>query len=60
MKPTRVTRKGQVTIPKNIRDFLEIETGDKVIFEIRGETVIIIPVKKTIFDFRGKVVGKKV
>lgn len=54
MKPTRVTRKGQVTIPKNIRDFLEIEAGDKVIFEIRGEDVIIIPVKKTIFDFRGK------
>ncbi|TES93098.1 MAG: AbrB/MazE/SpoVT family DNA-binding domain-containing protein, partial [Candidatus Cloacimonadota bacterium] len=50
MKPTRVTRKGQVTIPKDIRDFLEIETGDKVIFEIRGEDVIIIPVKKTIFD----------
>ena len=54
MKPARLTKKGQVTIPKAIRDFLEIETGDKVLFEIRGKDVVLIPIKKTIFDFRAE------
>lgn len=54
MKPARLTRKGQVTIPKAIRDFLELETGDKVLFEIRGKDVILVPIKKTIFDFRSE------
>ncbi len=54
MRPCRLTRKGQVTLPKKIRDFLEIESGDKVLFEIRGKDVLVIPIKKTIFDFRGK------
>jgi len=59
MKPVRLTVKGQVTIPKTIRDFLEIKPGDKVIFEIRGEDVVMMAVKKTIFDFRGKGSDKK-
>ena len=59
MKPTRLTKKGQVTIPKQIRDFLEIEEGDKVLFEIRGKDVYLVPIKKTIFDFRGKVKKKE-
>ena len=54
MKPARLTKKGQVTIPKAIRDYLEIETGDKVLFEIRGKDVVLIPIKKTIFDFRSE------
>lgn len=59
MKPTRLTKKGQVTIPKQVRDFLEIEEGDKVLFEIRGKDVYLVPIKKTIFDFRGKVMEKE-
>ncbi len=53
MKPARLTVKGQVTIPKRIRDFLEIKPGDKVTFEIRGENVIMNAIRKNIFDFRG-------
>jgi AbrB family looped-hinge helix DNA binding protein len=54
MKPARLTRKGQITIPKPIRDFLEIESGDKVLFEIRGKDVVLVPIKKSIFDFRSE------
>ncbi len=32
---TDVTRKGQTTIPKEIRDYLGIKEGDKVIWAIR-------------------------
>lgn len=54
MKPAKLTSKCQVTIPKNIRDFLEIDAGDKVLFEIRGKDVVLVPIKRTIFDFRSE------
>ena len=41
---TTVTSKGQVTIPKRVRDFLGIETGSQVDFE-RGADGRIVLVK---------------
>ena len=54
-----VTSKGQVTIPKEIRDLLHIHTNDKVDFVVDGERVLMAPVK-TLLDLRGSVraVGK--
>ena len=40
-----VTSKGQVTIPKEIRDALGIGEGDKVIFLFDGETAVIKKVR---------------
>ena len=37
----RITEKGQVTIPKQIRSFLGITYGDAVDFKITRESVII-------------------
>lgn len=39
---TTLTRKGQVTIPKHIRDSLSLEPGCKLIFDVnnRGELVL--------------------
>jgi len=34
---TRVTSKGQVTIPKRVRDFLGLVCGSAVDFEVSGE-----------------------
>ncbi len=36
-----VTSKGQVTIPKDIRDTLGIREGDKVIFLMDGDQAVI-------------------
>lgn len=41
MGVSSVTSKGQVTIPKDIRDALKISEGDKVVFRAEGETAII-------------------
>lgn len=30
----KITSKGQVTIPKQIRDLLQIDNGDKIVFNI--------------------------
>ena len=38
---TRVTEKGQVTIPKEIREALGIQPGDEIAFEWTGEGVVI-------------------
>lgn len=37
----RVTEKGQVTIPKEIRDALGIGAGTEVEFERRNDTVVV-------------------
>ena len=39
---TRVTRKGQVTIPKRVRDYLRIEPGSMVDFDITPEGRIVL------------------
>ena len=44
----RVTQKGQVTIPRQIRLMLSIKTGDEVIFEMDKDNVVLK--KKTTAD----------
>jgi AbrB family looped-hinge helix DNA binding protein len=51
-----VTSKGQVTIPKEIRDLLRIRTHDKLDFMLDGDRVLLVPVK-TLLDLRGAVKG---
>jgi len=36
-----VARKGQITIPKEIRETLRLREGDRVIFILEGERVVI-------------------
>lgn len=38
----RVMSKGQVTIPKNVRNALGINTGDRVTFIVEGGTVRVV------------------
>ncbi len=38
----RVMSKGQVTIPKNVREALGIESGDRVTFIVDGNNVRIV------------------
>ena len=44
----RVTQKGQVTIPRQIRAMLSINTGDEVVFEMDNNQVVLK--KKTVAD----------
>jgi antitoxin PrlF len=36
-----LTSKGQITLPKSIRQALEIDVGGKVAFELRGSEVVV-------------------
>mgnify|MGYP002331839052 CR=1 FL=1 len=40
-----VGKKGLVTIPKEIREKFGLKEGEKVVFEIRGDEIIIKPEK---------------
>lgn len=54
MKKARITFKGQVTIPKEIRNALAIKEGDSVIFIVEGDHAILKPIKKkSLLDFYG-------
>jgi antitoxin PrlF len=37
----RVTSKGQVTLPKAVRDALGIEKGDEVVFRVDGNRAVL-------------------
>lgn len=38
----KVMSKGQITIPKDVRDVLGVESGDRVTFIVEGNTVRIV------------------
>ena len=42
LNDARVMAKGQVTIPKNIRNILGINTGDRVTFVVEDGTVRVV------------------
>ena len=54
---TTVTTKGQVTIPKKIREGLGIRPKDKLDFSQEEGKIIVTPVK-TLRDYRGAVKAK--
>jgi antitoxin PrlF len=54
MRKTKITFKGQVTIPKEIREALTIQEGDSVIFEVQGDHAVLKPLrKKSLAEFYG-------
>jgi antitoxin PrlF len=50
-----ITRKGQITIPKVIREHLKAKEGEKVAFILRGDEVVLKVLHGTILDLKGTV-----
>jgi antitoxin PrlF len=42
MASSRITSKGQVTVPKLIREALNVEPGDRLAFRIQDDGVVIV------------------
>jgi AbrB family looped-hinge helix DNA binding protein len=42
MARTTVTSKGQVTIPKRIRDHLRVKSGDRIDFDIEASGKVVV------------------
>jgi len=50
-----ITSKGQVTIPKAVRNKLHLKTGDKLEFVLHQNSVEIIPITGSVRDLKGMV-----
>ncbi len=52
--PTTMTSKGQVTVPKEIRERLRLKSGDKMAFTMLSDgTVIMRPKTRRLADLAG-------
>ena len=57
----KITSKGQLTLPKEIRKLLDVHTGSVVVFE-REDEKIVIKSAKTLREFKGTLrgIGEKI
>jgi AbrB family looped-hinge helix DNA binding protein len=55
MNISKVGRRGQISIPRLIRQELNLQEGDRLAFVRRGDEVILQPLKSTLSDFRGSI-----
>ena len=53
---SKVGRRGQTTIPKEIRELTGLREGDRVAFVRRDRDIVLKPLKQTLVDLRGSVV----
>ncbi len=51
----KVSPKGQITLPKELRQSLGIEPGSRVLITRRDDELILRPVTETLFDLLGSV-----
>lgn len=53
MIASTITSKGQITIPKEIRDKFHLKAHDRLLFKPEADRIIIKPVTGTILDIKG-------
>lgn len=59
MVTATITSKGQITLPKRVRDSLRLHTGDRIEFLVRGQTEAVLkPVTKTVDEVFGRLSGR--
>lgn len=55
----KVLAKGQIVIPKDIREKANLHTGDKVDVQMTPKGIVVMPIKKTYTEkLRGLIKGK--
>jgi AbrB family looped-hinge helix DNA binding protein len=51
----KVDRRGQIVIPKEIRQSLKLEEGQRVAFVWRGGAVVLLPLTERLADHKGSI-----
>ena len=51
----KIGKRGQMTLPRDIRTRYGLEEGQSVAFVIKHGELTLVPLRKTIFDFKGAV-----
>lgn len=52
--PATVTSKGQITLPKSVRDALGLKAGDRVLFRVHADRAVLAKVRDFL-DLAGSV-----
>jgi antitoxin PrlF len=55
MLSTRIGRRGQIVLPKEVRQKIRVTEGDQIAFVIDGEQVVIKPITQSLLDMRGRI-----
>jgi AbrB family looped-hinge helix DNA binding protein len=45
MSSATITHKGQITIPKKVREALDLKAGDQVFFMVEGDRALMFPIR---------------
>jgi len=53
----KITSKGQITLPKKVRDILHLREGGVVVFEQENDTFVIKPAE-SLMDYKGYLRGR--
>lgn len=53
MGTSRLTVKGQITLPKGMRERFRLQPGDRVALEPEADGIKVRPVRRTILDWAG-------
>ena len=53
MPTSTITSKGQTTVPKEVRDALDVDAGDKLNWEISGGRVAITTERPALYRWKG-------
>ena len=60
MATATVTSKGQITLPKSVRDELGVDAGDQVVFVVEDKGISLHPVPRTsLTELRGIAKGRR-
>lgn len=57
MSTSTITSKGQTTVPKEVRDALDLAPGTKLTWEIRGGCVAVTTERPGLWRWEGSVKG---
>ncbi len=59
MQVAKILGKGQIVIPKKVREKMKLSPGDNVEIQVARERIILLPLKKNYTEsFKGTVKGK--
>jgi antitoxin PrlF len=53
----KITSKGQITLPKKVRDLLHLHEGGVVVFELEDDKMVIKPAE-SLLDYHGYLKGR--
>ena len=55
MQSSRIGRRGQLVLPRDVRLLLHLAEGDSVLFVRRGDEVMLKPITRTALDLEGSI-----